>query len=518
MRAAIYIRVSTTEQTQNLSLPTQRKACEDYCKREGLEVARVFVEKGESAKSADRAELQRMLTYCRENKATVGAVVVYNLSRFARKASDHHALVGLLAGFGVALRSVTEPVDDTSTGRLMETILAGIAQFDNDVKADRTKAGMKAAVERGRWVWKPPFGYRRGERGGASLVLDPERAALMRSAFEDFACGWGTIGETHARLRARGGDVALPTFHRSLSSTVYIARVEVPGWGVSVPGDFEPLVDEQTFNKVQVRLGSRRGVASYRRDNPAFPLRGLARCSGCGDAMTAAWTRSATGRRYGYYFCPKPTCRSKVRIGKAALETAFVDLVQQLQPRREFMKLFNAIVLDVWRKRQGTTDRERKRLRASVDALRAKLKRLADLLVEDAIDRPTYNTKRDELRQDLALAEVELGNARNEQLDVEAIVAFAEDTLTNMATLWERASLAHRQRLQAAIFPEGLLCEPTARGQAPIFRTPVVGLAFKALRDFAEADSGLASPTRIGSHSIADWLEAVDSLRLAVAA
>ena len=44
-------------------------------------------------------------------------------------------------------RSATEPIDDTSTGKLMEGVLAAFAQFDNDVRSDRTRAGMKAALE-----------------------------------------------------------------------------------------------------------------------------------------------------------------------------------------------------------------------------------------------------------------------------------------------------------------------------------------------------------------------------------
>jgi hypothetical protein len=34
------------------------------------------------------------------------------------------------------LRSATEPIDDTSTGKLMEGVLAAFAQFDNDVRSD----------------------------------------------------------------------------------------------------------------------------------------------------------------------------------------------------------------------------------------------------------------------------------------------------------------------------------------------------------------------------------------------
>ena len=73
-------------------------------------MARVFVEEGESAKTADRTEFQRMLVFCREQQKTVDVVVVYNLSRFARNQTDHHAIRALLSRYAVTVRSVTEPI------------------------------------------------------------------------------------------------------------------------------------------------------------------------------------------------------------------------------------------------------------------------------------------------------------------------------------------------------------------------------------------------------------------------
>jgi site-specific DNA recombinase len=69
--AVIYVRVSTKEQTENLSLPTQLKACEEYCERQGFTVLARFREEGENAKTADRTELQNLLQYCRTNKSKV---------------------------------------------------------------------------------------------------------------------------------------------------------------------------------------------------------------------------------------------------------------------------------------------------------------------------------------------------------------------------------------------------------------------------------------------------------------
>jgi DNA invertase Pin-like site-specific DNA recombinase len=203
--AVIYIRVSTREQTENLSLPTQLRACEEYCRREGYQVLERFREEGESAKTADRPALQRLLTFCRANKGRVHFVVVFNLTRFAREKYDHFALRALLKGLGISLRSATEPIDDTSTGKLMEGVLAAFAQFDNDVRSERTRAGMKAALEIGRWTFLAPIGYLNAPRSfGVSLIEDPERAPLVRELFAEFATGRYTKQQLQARMSEHG--------------------------------------------------------------------------------------------------------------------------------------------------------------------------------------------------------------------------------------------------------------------------------------------------------------------------
>ena len=106
-------------------------------------------------------------------------MVVFNLTRFARDKYDHFALRSLLQSLGISLRSATEPIDDTSTGKSMEGVLAAFAQFDNDCRSDRTRAGMKAALELGRWVFLAPIGYLNAPRTmGKSLMPDPSGRRL----------------------------------------------------------------------------------------------------------------------------------------------------------------------------------------------------------------------------------------------------------------------------------------------------------------------------------------------------
>jgi len=112
------------------------------------------------------------LKYCRTHKGKVHFVVVYNLTRFAREKYDHFALRAHLKSLGISLRSATEPIDDTSTGKLMEGVLASFAQFDNDVRSERTRAGMRAALDlgAGRFLHRSGISTRRSGSARVSFL------------------------------------------------------------------------------------------------------------------------------------------------------------------------------------------------------------------------------------------------------------------------------------------------------------------------------------------------------------
>src|SRR5437764_5997544 len=117
-RAVIYCRVSTVEQTQNHSLPTQEKACREYCLRHGLEVVGVFVEQGESAKTADRTQLKELMAFVADRPHRISDVVVYSIDRFARNTLDFLQLRSTFSACGIRFRSVTQDFEDSSEGRM----------------------------------------------------------------------------------------------------------------------------------------------------------------------------------------------------------------------------------------------------------------------------------------------------------------------------------------------------------------------------------------------------------------
>jgi site-specific DNA recombinase len=497
--AVIYVRVSTKEQTENLSLPTQLRACEEYCRRQGYEILERFHEEGESAKSTDRSQLQNLLTFCRLNKGRVHFVVVFNLTRFARDKYDHFALRSHLQSFGISLRSATEPIDDTSTGKLMEGVLAAFAQFDNDVRSDRTRAGMKAALELGRWVFLAPIGYLNARRSmGKSLVHDPERAPLVRRAFQEYATGQYTKEQLLKRARMwgltnrRGKPLTSQAIGMLLRNQLYAGIVDVPEYGVrNKRGDFEPLISEDLFYQAQAVLSGRLpSTAPRKRAHPDFPLRGFVRCETCGRGLTGSWSKGRS-EYYAYYHC-RPGCRA-VNVSKATLEGLFADELALLQPTAGYMRLLKESVLRIWKARKAALREEFDRSERAAKAIQNKLNRLDEaFLFERSIDIETYDRQAEKLREELTLARIDRHSGQLEELDVEGILAFAERVLPRAGDLWVQASLEQRQRFQQLFFPEGVEFDGNR-----FVRTGVTAPAFSYLREIQTGNEGLVDLTGI---------------------
>src|SRR3989338_8783057 len=103
----IYCRVSSVEQVDGTSLDSQESQCRDFANREGIEVLQIFIEKGESAKTADRTEFKKAITLCSSKKSKIDYFIVYKLDRFARNQGDHAVVTAGLRRYGTVLRSVT---------------------------------------------------------------------------------------------------------------------------------------------------------------------------------------------------------------------------------------------------------------------------------------------------------------------------------------------------------------------------------------------------------------------------
>ncbi len=346
----------------------------------------------------------------------------------------------------------------------------------------------------------PPVGYLNAPKWtGKSLMPDPDRAALVTRAFEEFATGRFTKEEvldsiTRSGFRTRAGSTMNPqSFGRMLTNRLYTGFIDMPHFAVSRRGDFDPLVSDETFYRVQAILQGRiQVVGPHLRSRPDFPLKGLVRCADCGRPLTASWSKGRSGR-YAYYHCWRQ-CRA-VNVTKAKLEGAFSDELERLQPTPGYMRLVKDLVLRAWRERKVEVGRDAADAERSAKAIQQKLDRLDEAFIyAKAIDLDTYERQRDRLRQELTLTQIDKHSVELEKFDVEGILAFAERVLPRAADLWVQASLNQKQRLQQLFFPDGIAFDGKR-----FVRTAVTEHAFNYLTCADGSENQVASLGVVGT-------------------
>lgn len=240
-----------------------------------------------------------------------------------------------------------------------------------------------------------------------------------------------------------------------LRNRAYIGHIDVQDFGISTRGDFEPLITESVFFRVQAILDGRLEVTGPRqRNDPDFPLRGYIRCEACGKPLTASWSKGRSNY-YAYYHC-RPGCRV-VNVAKSRLEELFVEKLARLQPTAGFMRLVKDRVLEAWRELKSDAQQRIAEIERKQKTIRERLDRLDEaFLYERSIDIDTYDRHRDKLREELTITQMDRHAIELEEMDVEGILAFAERVLPSASNLWVQSSLNQKQRLQQLFFPDGM--------------------------------------------------------------
>jgi len=239
-----------------------------------------------------------------------------------------------------------------------------------------------------------------------------------------------------------------------LRNPLYAGRIRADGFDVDARAAFEPIITDELFDRVQLVLDGKSGNANPRRNlHPDFPLRGFVKCAHCGRNLTGA---KSTGRSksYPYYHCFN--CGA-VRVKKEQLEAAFLAKLERMKMRPEFFAVLKTVVTDMWAQRRELARDAQQRSRTRIEVLQERMGQLEEAhIFRRSIDQATFERHQDQLREQIALAELELHESKLEELDIEGILAFAEQLLENPARLWSEASPAQRQRIQVALFPEGV--------------------------------------------------------------
>jgi DNA invertase Pin-like site-specific DNA recombinase len=484
--AVIYTRVSSADQEDNTSLESQKRYCESYANKKGLNIVGYFGGTYESAKTDDRKEFNRMLTFVKRSK-NVSYVIVYSYERFSRSGIAGASIADdLLKKYGVITLATTQELDPTTpSGSFQQKILFLFGQMDNELRRDKVVTGMKELLMKGYWVWAVPRGYKDLNRGRATerkLVIN-EEGKVLKKAFEWKAYTEMSNVEITKRLKQMGVDISEKRLNNLFSNPFYcglIVSKMIPGQ--IIQGKHEPLISKDLFLQVHdIRQEKRTGGFVHDKDNANLPLKVFTKCDKCGQTMTGYLVKK---KGLFYYKCRTKGC--KVNRSAKQMHELFRNVLKTFQVGKEEISIIKVQLEEQMSLFFKTQMEDAKSLKIKLTSTKNKLDMIEERFVIGEIDRSLYEKFRPKYEKECFEIEKELSKVGGYSSNLKKVINFAVEICQNPFKIWESADLNGKRIFQNLLFPEGIYYNH----EFDAVRTPRVNSFFAPIPEIAEVLEG----------------------------
>ena len=392
-----------------------------------------------------------------------------------RNRGDDIDIMRTLRECGVQLVSASESIDDTPAGMLLHGIMSSIAEFYSQNLATEVKKGMGEKVKNGGTIGRAPIGYmnvRRVDDKGReerTVVLDPERAPLIKIAFEEYATGNWTVAELAEHLAACGlttrstskipsVPITLKTLHKVLVNPYYKGVVVYKD--VQYEGSHEPIVSIETWDKVQNILASRiNGERTVK--HPHF-LKSSVYCAECGSRLMVSNEKKKNGDVYPYFVCAG---RHSKRVKDCTMKAVLIDVVEkkieqiydnyQLPPeiRQDLEEYLRVIIL----KEREKFNSELDGLNRTKISLEHKRQKLLEAHYSDAIPLDLMKSEQKKIAKELAGVEHEINMHNVTFENILANLHLALDLIEDCGTTYRAADDMTKRLINQALISRFLV-------------------------------------------------------------
>ncbi len=402
---------------------------------------------------------------------------------------------------GATLVSASEAIDATPAGVLLHGIMASIAEFYSQNLSAEAKKGLHEKARRGGTPSYAPLGYlnsrqRVDGREVKTIEIDEERAEHIKWAFEIYATGQVSVAELAHELEERGlksrttakfvgSPLTRSMVHRLLSNPYYIGKLRYGG--VIYDGNHAPLVDEITFQHVQVVLSSRR-LAGDRSWKHLQYLKGSVYCKRCGERLGFGYSKGRGGQ-YAYFFClgrhlKRTTCRLPY-MAAAAVEACVIDMWDDVT--------FHPAILENLREdvdaEFATVDQRRAKTLATqqrrIIILERQKQKLIDAYLTEAISLEDLKPRQEQVQAELTNARDLISQASTQYQMLRSHLETALELAAHAGPFYRRLPSEGRKLINQAFFAQIRI--DVGKDSKPFVADVVARPEFKLLSDLAAA-------------------------------
>lgn len=423
-KVAIYVRVSTTNQVEEgYSIDEQKDKLSSYCHIKDWSIYNIYTDGGFSGSNTERPALEQLIKDAK--KKLFDTVLVYKLDRLSRSQKDTLYLIeDIFLENKIDFVSLLENFDtSTPFGKAMIGILSVFAQLEREQIKERLMLGKIGRAKSGKsMMWaRTSYGYDYHKKTG-TMTINEFEAIVIRYIFNSYLEG---MSITKLRDRINEKYPKEPAWHYRiirgiLANPVYCGYNQYKGR--IYPGNHEPIITEEIYNKTQEELKIRQIAAAEFSNNPRpfrakYMLSGIAQCGYCGAPLQITLgTKRKDGSRNIRYQCknrfPRTTKGVTIYNDNKKCDSRFYEKADvEENVLHQLSKLQNdTSYLDELFSDNEETNIDRDNYQKQIDELTKKLSRLNDLYIDDRITLEELQKRSAEFTLMRAMLEAELEN------------------------------------------------------------------------------------------------------------
>jgi DNA invertase Pin-like site-specific DNA recombinase len=466
-RALLYLRVSTEEQLNNFSLKTQEDICRKEAERRGYIIEKIFKEEGKSAKTiVGRPTLAKLLQYCRKNQKRIGALIVYRLDRLSRQTGDYLTIRNKLNNYGIALISTAEPTGTSPTEKLIETILAGFAQLENDIRGERSRNGMRTRFMSGLPNGVPPPGYL---MLNGYVVKDINCFDKVKKAWDIMATGtkcFKEMAEILNGFKLRNGKTGKrykftpKNIYRIFKNKHYMGVIVSATYQLEVQAQHVPMITKEQFLKVQEIMNGKNknkiDLVRKNQNNEDFPLRRFIKCVKCKRPFTGSWS-SGRCKKYAYYHCNNQ-CKN-ASVPRNLIHSYFSNLLKTRPATTEYITFYLSLLENVFQKRFSKIKQKQIRTASQISKLRNFRQSLIDKNLAGIYSDKDFKEQFDLIEDQLHNMALFSNQTSLEQYTKEATREYIKKKIIDLPNAYETFDIKQKRTVISLLFPKGLVWE-----------------------------------------------------------
>ena len=344
----------------------------------------------------------------------------------------------------------------SSSGRLSADVQAVVAANYIRNLREETIKGLYGRLKQGIYPLPAPLGYL-NQGSGKPKTIDPERGPLIKQAFELYASrnhSHHSLCEEMERrgLRTRTGQrVSKTTLAAILTNTFYFGLISMRKSNQTFAGAHVPLITHELFDEVQDVLHGRAVRPKSKRNKFLFSR--LLVCGGCGRSLIGEFQKG-----HVYYRCHKRECAGQT-LREERVDSAIRGLLTGLRLQRWEVEELDGFLEE---KRSATVQIDNEgiaRMELRLSAIRERLGRLTDALLDGDIDRESFDARKKTLLEERLGCEARLAELHsNPQAHLKRLEKFVELAKTAYL-LYELGNLEEKREVVQNALSNRTVCK-----------------------------------------------------------